>query len=111
MVRIVGYIYCAIATFVVIAGDYFLKTAADRSLSLDSPLFVIGCGLYAASAIGWYLAMRHIMLSQIGVTFSMFTLLALCAMGVMFFDEKLDVREYFGIVLALISLLLMARIV
>ena len=54
--------------------------------------------------------MRHISLAQTGVAFSIFSLLALCAMGVVFFEERLETREILGICLAVCSMLLMARV-
>lgn len=107
----IGYIYCALATGAVIFGDYFIKSAADRALAMTSWQFLLGGALYAISAIGWYLTMRSISLAQVAVAFSAFTLLALCAMGVLVFGEKLQVREYLGIGTALLSLVLMARFV
>jgi small multidrug resistance pump len=111
MTAYLGYIYCALATLVVIVGDYFIKTAADKSLPVTSWQFALGVFFYAASAVGWYWTMRHISLAQLGVAFSAFTILALCALGVVFFGERLYLREYLGIAAALLSVVLMARIV
>lgn len=105
----IGYLYCLLATMVVIAGDYFIKVAAERSLSMTSATFMIGCAMYALSAIGWYLAMREITLGQIAVAFSVFVLLALCAMGVLLFGESIGIREVFGIGFAIAAMILMAR--
>lgn len=106
-----GYGLCFAETLVIILGDYFIKLAADRDLALTSPQFLAGCALYALSAVGWYLAMQQISLSQVGVAFSMFTLLALCALGVVVFGETLRPRELLGIAMALGARVLMARFV
>lgn len=105
----IGYALSFGATLVVITGDYAIKLAVDGGLSLLSPVFLIGCALYALSAVGWFLAMRHITLAQTGVAFSMFSLLALVALGVLAFGERLAPREVLGVVLAMSSMLLMAR--
>jgi undecaprenyl phosphate-alpha-L-ara4N flippase subunit ArnF len=110
MTALIGYGLCFLATLVVIAGDYYIKLAVDRGHTLQSPIFLLGCSLYALSAIGWFLALRHISLAQTGVAFSIFSLLALCGMGVVFFEEKLETREMFGIALAVCAMLLMARV-
>ncbi len=110
MPALIGYALCFVATLVVVAGDYYIKLAVDRGHSLQSPVLLLGCSLYAFSAIGWFLAMRHISLAQTGVAFSIFSLLALCAMGVVFFEERLETREILGICLAVCSMLLMARV-
>ncbi len=111
MSGVIGYALCFGATVIVVAGDYAIKIAVERGHTLSSPIFMTGCGLYALSAIGWFMAMRHISLAQTGVAFSVFSLLALAGLGVVAFGERLEMREVFGIVLAVCSMLLMARVV
>ncbi len=110
MTTLIGYGLCFLATLVVIAGDYYIKLAVDRGHGLQSPIFLLGCGLYALSAVGWFLAPRHISLAQTGIAFSIFSLLALCAMGVFLFEERLQARERLGVLLAVCAMLLMARV-
>ena len=106
-----GYAFCLSCALVVIVGDYLIKRAADDELTLASTVFAAGLGLYAVSAVLWYFAMRHITVAQAGVAYSMFTLIALCLMGVVFFDERLLTREALGIGFALVSMALMTRII
>lgn len=96
---------------IVIFGDYLIKTAVFEGQSAGSPLVIIGCALYAGSALLWYFALQHITLSQAGVGFSMITLIALCALGVLRFGETLEFREFAGIGCALAAMVLMVRIV
>lgn len=109
MSGVIGYALSFGVTLVVIAGDYAIKLAVERGHALQSPIFLAGCALYALSAIGWFLAMRHISLAQTGVAFSIFSLLALVALGVFAFGERLSPREMLGVALAVSSMLLMAR--
>lgn len=109
MTHSLGLLYCFLATIVVIAGDYFIKLSADRGGALVSGHFLLGGSLYALSAVGWYLTLQNISLSQMGVGFSVLTLLSLCALGVVAFDEQLRPRDYLGIALAIVALLLMHR--
>ena len=111
MTAFIGYGLCFMTTMIVIAGDYYIKLAVDRGHSLQSPLFLLGCALYALSAVGWFLTLRHITLAQTGVAFSILSLLALCGMGVVFFEERLQAREMIGIALAVSAMLLMTRVV
>ncbi len=104
-----GYGLCFGATLVMILGDYAIKLAADRGTMLQSPQFLVGGVLYALSAVGWYLAMRQMTLAQTGVASAIFSLLALCAMGVLLFEETLAAREYLGIAMAVGALVLMTR--
>ena len=95
---------------VVIVGDYALKVAADGGHSVRSWLVLFGTSMYAASALCWFYAMKHVTLAQAGVAYSMLTLLALCAIGAIFFDEQLSLRDYIGIAFALLSMLLLLRV-
>jgi undecaprenyl phosphate-alpha-L-ara4N flippase subunit ArnF len=95
---------------VVIAGDIILKLAADRDHTVLSGLVVAGCLLYAASALLWFGAMRHVTLAQAGVAYSMFTLIALALLGALVFGERLEGREIAGLGCALAAMALMSRV-
>ncbi len=110
MPLILGFAFTLFTAAVVILGDYLIKLAADDGQTMTSPLVIIGCCLYAASAMLWFFALQHISLSQAGVAFSMFTLLALCAIGVIYFGEVLYLREYAGIGCAIMAMILMVRV-
>ena len=99
--------FCTAA--LVIFGDYLIKIAADRGHGVMSGLVMSGCILYAVSALMWFYALHHVTLSQAGVAYSMFTLLALCCIGVVAFGEVLYTREYIGIACALLSIVLLMR--
>ena len=77
-----GFLMTGITALIVIVGDYVIKVAADGGQSPLSGLVFLGCLLYAGSALAWFYAMHHVTLAQAGVAYSMLTLLALCAMGV-----------------------------
>lgn len=105
-----GLLFTFFTAALVIFGDYLLKIAADTGQSTISGLVVLGCLLYGASAVMWFYALHHVTLTQAGVAYSMFTLLALCAIGVIAFGEVLYPREYIGIVCAMIAMVLMMRV-
>ncbi|MEM7522420.1 MAG: transporter [Pseudomonadota bacterium] len=94
---------------IVILGDYALKVAADGGHAVRSWLVLFGTLMYAASALCWFYAMKHVTLAQAGVAYSMLTLLALCALGAIVFDEKLALRDYAGIACALLAMVLLFR--
>lgn len=104
-----GLLFAFATAIVVIAGDMLLKVAADANKPIWSSLVLGGCAIYALSAVFWLYAMRHVSLAQAGVAYSMLTLLALCIIGVVWFDERIYIREYIGIGCALAAMLLMAR--
>lgn len=105
-----GFVFCFFTAAVVIVGDILLKLAADGAKPVFSGLVAAGCAIYAVSAIFWFYAMREITLAQAGVAYSMLTLIALCAIGALWFDETLHTREYLGIACALAAMLLLARV-
>lgn len=107
---IIGFTFAFVTALVVIAGDIVLKFAADAGKPVLSGLVLAGCAVYALSAVFWLFAMRHVTLAQAGVAYSMLTLLALCVIGVVWFDERLAARELAGIGCALAAMILMVRV-
>ena len=105
-----GFSFSFLTAIVVLAGDLLIKHAADTDRPVLSAPVLAGCLLYATSALAWYGAMRHVELGQGGVAFSMFSLIALCALGGLVFNEQIGLRESLGIGFALLSLALMARV-
>ena len=97
----------AVATAIV--ADYFIKVASQKEASLLTWSFMLGAGLYVVSATGWLFAMKTMTLAQVGVLYSVVTILALTAMGVIWFGETVGWREGLGIAFAVLSVLLMAR--
>ena len=105
-----AYGFVTLIVLVTVLADYYLKLAADRPESFSVWPFWAGAVLYAASAFGWVLAMKHLSLAAIGVYYSMLTILLLTALGVVVFRETLGPREWAGIACALAAIVLMARI-
>lgn len=105
-----GFSFAFVTAMIVIAGDFVIKVAADAGKPVWSGYMIAGCLIYAVSAIFWFFAMRHVTLAQAGVAYSMLTLLALCVIGVIWFEETLYLREYLGICSALLAMVLMVRI-
>lgn len=91
-----------------ILGDYYLKLASREEDSLRSKSFYIGFVLYATTAFAWVYVMKHLKLATIGVVYSISMVVFLSAIGVLFFDETLSARELTGLVLAVLSLVLLA---
>ncbi len=105
-----GFGFAFVTALVVIVGDFAIKMAADGNHPPWSGLVAMGCLLYGVSALFWFYAMKHVTLAQAGVAYSMLTLLALCLIGSIWFDERLYAREVAGIACALAAMLLMVRV-
>ena len=103
-----GVLFSLFTALVVIAGDYAIKIAADRAALASVPMY-FGVALYAASAVLWFFAMRHVSLGQAAVLYSMLTLIALCAMGALVFGEPIGKRELAGMGCALLAMVLMSH--
>lgn len=106
-----GYALTSVTVILVLAADYILKHAADAEMNFLSRPVVVGSLIYAISAVLWFFAMRHISLAEAGIAFSMLSMLAICAMGAVFFGERIATREILGIGCAIASMCLMVRVV
>ncbi len=109
MALLLGITFSLFTALIVIAGDTVIKIAADNA-RLVSPHMAVGIGLYAASAVLWFFAMRHITLAQAAVAYSMLTLIALCVIGAMWFDEPIGTREIVGIGFAIAAMVCMSHL-
>jgi len=92
-----------------VLGDYFLKVASEQDRSFRSPAFYVGFVVYASTAFGWLFVMKHLKLGTIGVVYSMSMILLLTAMGVTVFGEEVSYPEIAGVLMAIASLVLLAR--
>ena len=92
-----------------VLGDYFLKLASQEENSLRTPWFYIGFILYAATAFGWVFVMKHLKLATISVLYSVSMIVLLTAVGVFFFDERLNGAEVAGLIMAVGALVLLTR--
>lgn len=92
-----------------VVGDYFLKLASANSNPFRSRWFFVGFAVYASTAIGWVLVMRHLKLATIGAVYSVAMILLLTSVGVVAFRETLSFYEYLGLAMAIGSLVLLMR--
>lgn len=92
-----------------VAADYLLKRASLREQPLGSMWFVSGILLYGSAAFGWVYVMRHLSFATIGVVYAASMVLLLALVGVIVLGESLRWQEAIGILLALSSIVLLAR--
>lgn len=92
-----------------VAGDYFLKMASSNKTPFQNWQFFAGLGIYSMSAIGLVLVMPHLNLAQLGVWYSITMILCLCLLGTVVFGESMRPREWIGVGMALVSLVLLSR--
>ena len=101
-----GFFFSLLTALLVIFGDTLIKIAADRAMISSRPM-AGGMLLYAASAVCWFYAMRNMGLAQAAVAYSMLTLVALCLIGAILFDEPIGLRQATGVAFALAAMCLM----
>lgn len=102
-------IVAAVMSAVGIVGDYFLKRSSEHDHPLATWWFYVGLAFYASTAFAWVFVMRHLKLATIGVIYSVCMILLLTSMGLLFFNESLNRYEAAGIIMAIASILLLAR--
>lgn len=103
------YLVVTLLVAVTLAADWLLKLAALQPDPWRTVSFWAGACMYALTAVGWLLAMKHLSLASIGVYYSVLTILLLTFLGVFVFKEPISGREILGIALALASIALMTR--
>lgn len=94
---------------VTVFADLLIKQASLKSLFSGWKSLLLGCTIYALTGVGWFFLMRKIKLSTLGVWYSISIVLLLTLTSVFFFKEKINSLEILGIILAIISLIIMAR--
>lgn len=103
------YLVVTLLVLVTVTADFLLKLAAKAPEAFRTPHFWVGTVLYALTAVGWLLAMKHLSLATIGVYYSLLTILLLALLGVFVFGEPISFREILGITLAVASIMLMTK--
>lgn len=104
-----GYGLILATSVVIIVADALLKAAAEAGHAVHHSHVIIGLGLYVLSALLWFAAMHHVGLTQGGVAFAMFSLMALAVIDVWWFEQRFTLREGAGVVAALTAMILMTR--
>ena len=104
-----AYGFITVIVLVTLVGDYFLKVASDHENSFSRFEFWVATALYATTAAGWMVAMKTMSLANIGVYYSMLTIVLLTGLGVFVFKEAISAREVVGLTLALGAMALMSH--
>ena len=90
-------------------GDICMKFAGNSEKFINTKWFVLGMSLYLITGVGWFLAMRVVKMSSIGVIYGVTTVILLAIIGVLFFDEKLNSIEIIAIAMGISSITLLLR--
>lgn len=96
-------------SIITVFGDGLIKEASLQKGFAGWQMLIMGAVIYGLTAFGWFFVMRRIKLSTLGVLYGVSCIIFLALVSVFFFKEKLNPMEIFGIILAIISLLILAR--
>jgi len=94
---------------ITVLGDALIKHASLQSAFLGWRTLVLGALIYGITALGWFFVMRKLRLSTVGVLYAVSCVVILTLVSVFYFKEKINLIEIFGIVLAVISLVILSR--
>jgi small multidrug resistance pump len=100
-------VFVAVLTVLGVGADAALKLASAERHVMHSKWLFIGIGLSCAFAVGWMFLMRIMKLSIAGVIYGVASTLLLCAIGVIFFDERLSQTELAGVAAAMLAIVLL----
>jgi drug/metabolite transporter (DMT)-like permease len=90
-------------------ADALLKQASQQPRAFLSVPFLSGMVLYALTAFGWIIVLRHMTLASAGAVYAVSVVLLLVVVGVGWFGETVSLREKLGIAMAVCSLALLAK--
>ena len=92
-----------------VTADSLIKKAAVGESQMWSPWLIAGLLIYALTAFGWFVVMKTMKLSSIGLYYSLSTALFLVLAGFLFFGERMNMYEWAGVFFGIISLVLLGR--
>jgi drug/metabolite transporter (DMT)-like permease len=96
-------------SIVTVFGDAVVKNASLQDAFSGWKMLVLGALIYGITAFGWFFVMRKIKLSTLGALYAVSCVIFLVLVSVFYFKEKINLFEIFGIILAIISLLILSR--
>jgi len=106
LIYLIGAVFLAL---VGVLGDFFINLAGEGKKFIELKWFVIGFLIYASTALGWFLVMKHIKLATLGVFYAVSTIVFLVIVGTFYFKEPINAYEIVGIITAIVSLIILGR--
>lgn len=102
--RIIALVLILISVMFEVGGDIFFKLfSVDNKYSF----FFIGLGIYIIGGIFWAVSLKYDFISRAASIFTLLNLLILVAVGVMFFNEQLNLANKIGVMLGVLAVILL----
>ena len=90
-------------------GDALIKSASGKFGFSGWKQLVLAAIIYAGTAIGWFFVLRKIKLSSGVMIYTLSLILFVVLFSVFYFKEDIKPIEYFGITMAVSSLIILSR--
>ncbi len=104
-----AFVIAIILSIITVGADALIKQASLKAAFSGWRLLLIGAVIYGLTAVGWFLVMREIKLSTLGVVYGTSCIICLVLLSVFFFKESINLMELFGIGLGIASLMILYR--
>jgi undecaprenyl phosphate-alpha-L-ara4N flippase subunit ArnF len=95
-----------VITLVATLADAMIKKAAQSPAPASWYWLAAAIVIYGLTGIGWFYVMKHTPLYVIGIVFSLVSVFAMAAVGILVFHETISTREIIGIALGIVALVL-----
>lgn len=95
-------------TIVTVAADVLIKKASLANLVFSWQMLAAFI-IYGLTTLGWFFLLQKFKLSSLAALYGICNILFLTIISALYFKERIYPLEIFGIILALISLIILAR--
>lgn len=96
-------------SLITVLADTMIKHASLQHALSGWNWIILGAAIYAMTAFGWFYVIRDIKLSTAGALYAVSCVVSLTLLSVFYFNENISLPEVFGIAMAIVSLVLLAR--
>jgi small multidrug resistance pump len=94
---------------ITVIADVLIKHASLQNSFSGWQMLILGAVIYGLTAFGWFFLMRKVKLSTLSVLYAVSCVILLTLVSIFYFKEKINSIEVFGIILAIISLIILFR--
>jgi len=109
MSLLIPFLIATALTFITVLADVLIKHASLQSAFSGWKTLGLGALIYGLTGFGWFFVMKKMKLSTLGVLYGVGCIILLALVSVFYFKEKISSIEIFGIVLAIISIIILYR--
>ena len=105
----IAFLVGVLMTILTIIGDYFIKKATLQTGIEGWKFLTIAAIVWASSVIGWFFVFKKMKVTSIAILYNVSGILLLTLVGIFIFKEKVSSIEIVGLLMAIGSLIILAR--